>query len=58
MNPRATRLLVEDLAGRWTLAILAELTDGDHHYQHFHHRLDGIAHKVLTETLQRAERDA
>lgn len=49
--------LIELLAGRWTLAVLAELADGGHRYQDLHNALDGIAHKVLTETLRRAERD-
>jgi DNA-binding HxlR family transcriptional regulator len=40
-----SRLLVELLAGRWTLAVLEQLAG------------EGISHKVLTETLRRAERD-
>ena len=51
------RQLVELLAGRWTLAILAELGHGGRRYQDLHDRVEGIAHKVLTETLRRAERD-
>jgi DNA-binding HxlR family transcriptional regulator len=49
--------LVQTLAGRWTLAILAELANGSRRYQDFHDALDGISSKVLTETLRRAERD-
>jgi len=45
------------LAGRWTLSVLDELGDGGRRYQDLQDRLDGIAHKVLTETLRRAERD-
>jgi DNA-binding HxlR family transcriptional regulator len=45
------------LGGRWTLALLAELHDGGHRYQDLHGLLDGISHKVLTDTLRRAERD-
>ena len=45
------------LSGRWTLPILAELARGGRRYQDLHNALDGISHKVLTDTLRRAERD-
>ncbi len=51
------RHAVSILAGRWTLAVLAELANGGRRYQDIHDHLDGIAHKVLTDTLRRAERD-
>jgi DNA-binding HxlR family transcriptional regulator len=43
--------------GRWTLALLAELQDGGKRYQELDEVLDGVSHKVLTDTLRRAERD-
>ena len=43
--------------GRWTLAVLGELANGGRRYQDLHDALDGIAHKVLTDTLRKAERD-
>jgi DNA-binding HxlR family transcriptional regulator len=43
--------------GRWTLAILAELQTGGRRYQELDEALDGVSHKVLTDTLRRAERD-
>lgn len=43
--------------GRWTLAILAELQSGGRRYQELDDGLDGVSHKVLTDTLRRAERD-
>lgn len=49
--------LLRLLDGRWTLAVLAELADGGHRYQEVHSALGGISHKVLTDTLRRAERD-
>jgi DNA-binding HxlR family transcriptional regulator len=49
--------LVQLLAGRWTLAVLAELSKGGRRYQDLHDALDGISFKVLTDTLRRAERD-
>lgn len=45
------------LAGRWTLGLLSELVDGGRRYQELHDLLDGVSHKVFTETLRRAERD-
>jgi DNA-binding HxlR family transcriptional regulator len=45
------------IGGRWTLMMLAELAPGGRRYQDLHDALDGISHKVLTETLRRAERD-
>ncbi len=52
--------LVRVLGGRWTLAVLAELAelaDGGRRYRDIYDALDGISHKVLTDTLRRAERD-
>jgi DNA-binding HxlR family transcriptional regulator len=54
---RPANPLVQLLAGRWTLALLAELLDHGHRYQDLHDAVDGISYKVLTETLRRAERD-
>jgi DNA-binding HxlR family transcriptional regulator len=43
--------------GRWTIAILSELVEGARRYQDLDGALEGISHKVLTDTLRRAERD-
>jgi DNA-binding HxlR family transcriptional regulator len=48
---------VELIGGRWALILLAELGAGGRRYQDLHDGLEGISHKVLTETLRRAERD-
>jgi hypothetical protein len=48
---------VQALAGRWTLAVLAELANGGRRYQDLLDALDGVSHKVLIDTLRRAERD-
>jgi DNA-binding HxlR family transcriptional regulator len=45
------------LSGRWTLAVLVELAGDGRRNQDLFAALDGISHKVLTETLRRAERD-
>jgi DNA-binding HxlR family transcriptional regulator len=37
--------------------LLSELADGGRRYQDLHDALDGLSHKVLTETLRRAQRD-
>jgi DNA-binding HxlR family transcriptional regulator len=50
-------LLVRLLMGRWTLKVLAELSEGGRRYQDLHDALGGISHKSLTDTLRRAERD-
>ena len=48
---------VQLLAGRWTLPVLAELAGGGHRSQDLNDNLEGIAHKALTDTLRKAERD-
>jgi DNA-binding HxlR family transcriptional regulator len=53
----SANLLVRALAGRWTLCILSQLSEGGRRYRDLHDSLDGISHKVLTDTLRRAERD-
>jgi len=45
------------LAGRWTPAVLGELARGGRRYQDLHAALGSISHKVLTDTLRRAERN-
>jgi DNA-binding HxlR family transcriptional regulator len=49
--------VVRLIGGRWTLAVLAELGGGGRRYQELEEALDGVSHKVLTDTLRRAERD-
>jgi DNA-binding HxlR family transcriptional regulator len=45
------------LDGRWTLALLSELAECGRRYQDLDDALDGVSHKVLTDTLRRPERD-
>ena len=54
---RPSHRLVHLVGGRWTLAVLAELAGHGRRYQDLHDSLEGISHKVLTDTLRRAERD-
>ena len=53
----STRHVIGLIDGRWTLAVLAALQDGGRRYQELGDALDGVSHKVLTDTLRRAERD-
>ena len=53
----SSQRVVGVIDGRWTLAVLAELVDGGRRYQELDDALDGVSHKVLTDTLRRAERD-
>lgn len=45
------------ISGRWILAVLAALAAGGRRYQDLHEVMDGVSHKVLTDTLRSAERD-
>ena len=54
MSPQDVIRLV---SGRWTLPVLAELRVGGRRYRDIYDALNGISHKVLTDTLRRAERD-
>jgi DNA-binding HxlR family transcriptional regulator len=57
INEPRTRQLLELLAGRWTPAVLSELQDKGRRYQDLDEAIADISHKVLTDTLRRAERD-
>ncbi len=48
---------IELLAGRLTIAVLVELSESGRRYQDLDTLLDDVSHKVLTDTLRRAERD-
>ena len=54
---QSSRRFVSLVSGLWTLNVLAQLAAGGRRYQDLHEGLDGISHKVLTDTLRRAERD-
>lgn len=55
--PEGGRRLNQLLSGRWTICVLAELAEGGKRYQDLTEALNGLTHKVLTDTLRRAERD-
>lgn len=45
------------LGGKWRLALLCRLAEGDERFNSLQRALPGIAHKVLTEQLRHMERD-
>lgn len=55
-GPRVQKA-IDLVDGRWTLSIMSALAGGGRRYQDLHDSVEGIAHKVLTETLRKAERD-
>lgn len=57
VDPQRPRQVIDVLAGRWALDVLAQLADGGRRYHDLREGLDGISHQVLTSTLRRAERD-
>lgn len=57
MKPAPAYLFIQMLAGRWTLGVLSELAEGGRRYQDIDEALEDVSHKVLTDTLRRAERD-
>lgn len=44
------------IGSRWVVAVLHELAGGPVRYNALHRRLDGVSHKVLTQTLRRLMR--
>lgn len=52
-----SKRVISLLDGRWTLTVFAELRERGRRYQELDDALDGVSHKVLTDTLRRAERD-
>jgi DNA-binding HxlR family transcriptional regulator len=56
-DAKRQRQVIELLVGRWTVAVLADLQNGGRRYQDLDEALGAVSHKVLTDTLRRAERD-
>jgi DNA-binding HxlR family transcriptional regulator len=51
-----SRLLLDQLADKWTILVLAVLAEGPARFNSLKRRVDGIAQKALTQTLRRLER--
>ena len=52
-----TRKVLELLSPKWRILILCALRDGPHRYNDLLRRIDGIAQKVLTQSLKGMEAD-
>ncbi|MFD2264421.1 winged helix-turn-helix transcriptional regulator [Lacibacterium aquatile] len=52
-----TRLVLERLADKWAVLILARLEPGPVRFNHLRRGIKGISQKVLSQTLKRLERD-
>ena len=52
-----SRLVLQDITGRWGSLILAALRDGPVRFNALRRRVDGVSEKVLAQTLRALERD-
>jgi DNA-binding HxlR family transcriptional regulator len=52
-----SRLLLEQIADKWSVLILAALCDGPARFNAIKRRLEGITQKALTQSLRRLERN-
>jgi DNA-binding HxlR family transcriptional regulator len=52
-----SRLLLDQIADKWSVLILAALHAGPSRFNAIKRRLEGITQKVLTQTLRRLERN-
>jgi len=52
-----SRLVLDDVTGRWGLLALAALVDGSLRFAQLRRRVDGVSDKMLAKALQALERD-
>lgn len=52
-----TRLLLDRIADKWTVLLLATLSDGPARFNALKRRIDGVSQKMLAHTLRQMERD-
>ncbi len=52
-----SRLLLDQIADKWSVLVLAALKDGPQRFNMLRRRLEGITQKALTQTLRRLERN-
>lgn len=52
-----SRLLLDELADKWSVLILAALNDGPLRFNEIKRTLEGITQKALTQSLRRLERN-
>lgn len=54
---QGSRLLLDQIADKWSVLVLAALCDGPMRFNSVKRALDGITQKALTECLRRLERN-
>ncbi|WP_258002130.1 winged helix-turn-helix transcriptional regulator [Burkholderia sp. WAC0059] len=52
-----SRLLLDQIADKWSVLILASLCDGPLRFNAIKRRIEGVTQKALTQTLRRLERN-
>lgn len=52
-----SRETVQDITSRWGLLALGALAEGDYRFGALRRRVDGVSERMLSQTLQRLERD-
>jgi len=52
-----TRMVLDRLADKWAMLLLRRLKDGPARFNQLHREIQGISHKVLSQTLKKLERD-
>lgn len=57
LDVTATRPILEHIANKWTVLILAVLCTQPARFNDLKRRLDGITHKALSDALKRLERN-
>lgn len=51
------RILLDQIADKWSILVLASLCAGPQRFNAIKRRLDGVTQKTLTQTLRRLERN-
>jgi DNA-binding HxlR family transcriptional regulator len=52
-----SRLVLENVAGKWGVLALAALHEGSYRFNALRRRVEGVSEKMLAQTLQALERD-
>jgi DNA-binding HxlR family transcriptional regulator len=53
----ASRTLFDQIADKWSMMVLAVLSDGPHRFNLIRKRLEGVSQKALTQCLRKLERN-
>ncbi|MFE9428012.1 winged helix-turn-helix transcriptional regulator [Kitasatospora sp. NPDC006697] len=52
-----TRLVLDHIAGKWTVLVIDALMDGTMRHTELRRRIEGVSQKMLTQTLRTLETD-